>query len=320
MTTCTTIRNNTTTPFGLHGKLHVQGTQLVDEHNKPCQLRGLSTHNLSNFPEYVNEAALTQMTDEWKISVFRLAMYSGDADGFHGYATGDDAHREELENLIRKAVEITAKLGIYLIIDWHCLLDPDPNTYVDSAVHFFQKMCPEFKDYDHIIYEICNEPNTDTTWSDICRYADTVIPVIKAIDDSKIIIVGTPKWSQRVDEAAAAPLSYDNLMYTLHFYADTHKDELRTLMENALHDGLPVFVTEFGICAADGAGDINIQETNQWLSTLNRHNISYLMWNLSNKDETSAIILPSCSKTSGFTADDLTPTGKEFINLMVNTL
>lgn len=320
MTTCATIRNNTTTPFGLHGKLHVQGTQLVDEHNLPCQLRGLSTHNLSNYPEYVNEAALTQMADEWKISVFRLAMYSGDADGFHGYATGDDAHRESLEDLIQAAAEITAKLGIYLIVDWHCLLDPDPNTYIDMSVHFFQKMCSIFKNYDHILYEICNEPNGDTTWEDICRYADTVIPAIKAIDDSKVIIVGTPKWSQRVDAAAAAPLSYDNLLYTLHFYADTHKEELRSIMEQAMKDGLPIIVSEFGICAADGAGAINLEETNQWLGALNRHNISYIMWNLSNKDETSAIISPACRKTSGFTKEDLSPTGREFLNLMVNTL
>ncbi|MDE6714741.1 MAG: glycoside hydrolase family 5 protein [Lachnospiraceae bacterium] len=320
MTTCATIRNNTATPFGLHGKLHVQGTHLVDEHNDPCQLRGLSTHNLSNYPEYVNESALTQMVDEWKISVFRLAMYSGDADGFQGYATGDDAHREELESLLQKAAEITAKLGIYLIIDWHCLLDPDPNTYSDMAVHFFQKMCPVLKDYDHIIYEICNEPNGDTTWKDICRYADTVIPVIKAIDDSKVIVVGTPKWSQRVDEAAAAPLSYDNLLYTLHFYADTHKENLRRVMEKAIEDGLPIFVTEFGICAADGAGVINLEETKLWLQTLNRHGISYIMWNLSNKNETSAIISPTCSKTSGFTEEELSPTGKEFLKLMVNTL
>ncbi len=320
MITCATIRNNAATPFGLHGKLHVQGTQLMDEHNNPCQLRGLSTHNLSNYPEYVNEAAITQMADEWKISVFRLAMYSGDADGFQGYATGDDAHREDLEALILKAAEITAKLGIYLVIDWHCLLDPDPNTYVDMAVHFFRKMCPALKNYDHIIYEICNEPNGDTTWEDICRYAGTVIPAIKAIDDGKVIVVGTPKWSQRVDAAAAAPLSYDNLIYTLHFYADTHKEELRSIMEKAIEDGLPIFVTEFGICAADGAGVINHAETELWLRTLNRLNISYIMWNLSNKDETSAIIAPGCSKTSGFTEGDLTPTGRVFLKLMTNTL
>lgn len=320
MTTCATIRNNMKTPFGLHGRLHVQGTQLMDEHNAPCQLRGLSTHNLSNYPEYVNEAALTQMADEWKISVFRLAMYSGDADGFQGYATGDDTHRKELENLIQKAAEITAKLGIYLIIDWHCLLDTDPNTHVDMAVHFFQKMCAALKEHDHIIYEICNEPNGDTTWKDICRYADTVIPAIKAIDDSKVIIVGTPKWSQRVDEAAAAPLPYDNLVYTLHFYADTHKEELRTIMEHAIADGLPIFVSEFGICAADGAGAINLKETDLWLQTLNRHNISYLMWNLSNKDETSAIITPTCSKTSGFTEEDLSPSGRALLKIMTNSL
>lgn len=320
MANCATERNGNVTPFGLHGRLHVKGTQLVDAHNEPCQLRGLSTHNLSNFPEFVNREAITQMVDEWGISVFRLAMYSGFADDLYGYADGDDAHREELETLILKAVEITADLGIYVMIDWHILLDYDPNMHTDMALHFFRKMCPLLKKYDHIIYEICNEPNEDTTWEQICNYANTVIPAIKEIDDTKIIIVGTPKWSQRVDEAAAAPLPYDNLLYTLHFYADTHKKELRDLMEKAIKDGLPIFVTEFGVCRADGAGDINEEETNIWLALLNRYNISYLMWNLSNKDETSAIIAPTCKKTSGFTEEDLSPAGLLFLRLIKNTL
>lgn len=318
MSNCTTERNGTATPFGLHGKLHVKGTQLTDAHDNPVQLRGLSTHNLSNFPEFVNKEAITQMVDEWKISIFRLAMYSGFADELYGYADGDDAHREELEALIMKAVQITAELGIYVMIDWHILLDCDPNMHTDMALHFFKKMCPLLKEYDHVIYEICNEPNEDTTWAQICNYANTVIPAIKAIDDTKVIIVGTPKWSQRVDEAAAAPLPYDNLLYTLHFYADTHKKELRDLMEKAIKDGLPIFVTEFGVCRADGAGEINEEETNIWIALLNRYKISYLMWNLSNKDETSAIIAPACNKTSGFTEEDLSPAGRLFLQLMQN--
>ena len=318
MTDCTTERNGKKTPFGLHGKLHVEGTRIIDEHQQPCQLRGLSTHNLSNYPEYINEAAITQMADEWNITIFRLAMYSASADGFEGYADGTDEHREELENLIINGVEIAAKLGIYVLVDWHCLLDYDPNMHTDMALHFFKKMCPILKKYDNVIYEICNEPNEDVTWAEICNYANTVIPAIKAIDDNKIIIVGTPKWSQLVDDAADAPLAYDNLMYALHFYADTHKEELRKKMEYALGKGLPIFVTEFGICAADGAGAVNSEETKTWITALNRHEISYIMWNLSNKDETSAILLPECSKISDFAESDLSVAGIMLKELMTN--
>ena len=38
--------------------------------------------------------------------------------------------------------------------------------------------------------------------------------------------------------------------------------------------------------------------------------ISYVCWNLSNKDEKSALLTPACDKTSGFTYEDLSDEGK----------
>lgn len=316
MTLIATERNGKVTPFGLHGKLHVEGTQLMNEHNAPCQLKGISTHNISLYPEYINEACITELTDKFGMSMFRVAMYSALADDVYGYADGDDAHRAELEDMMVMAAEVCAKLGIYMIVDWHILLDYDPNTHTDKAIQFFKNVCPKLKAYDNIIYEICNEPNMDTTWAQITNYANQVIPVVRENDPDKVIIVGTPVWSQRVDEAAKAPLAYPNLVYTLHFYADTHKDELRQLMVDAIKDGLPVFVSEFGICDASGNGPINDEETNKWMDLMNEYKISYALWNLSNKAETSAILAPTCTVNCGFSDDDFSECGKRVAGYM----
>ncbi len=313
---CVLERNGKTTPFGTHGKLHVEGSKLMDEHQNICQLKGISTHNISLYPEYVNEDCFTQLTDKFGMSTLRIAMYSAEADDVKGYADGDDAHRAELEKMVIASAEICAKLGIYMILDWHILLDYDPNMHTDMAIQFFKNVCPKLKDYDHIIYEICNEPNMDTTWAQICNYANQVIPVIREIDPDKVIIVGTPVWSQRVDEAAKAPLSYPNLVYTLHFYADTHKEDLRNLMVNAIKDGLPVFVSEFGICDASGNGPINDEETNKWIDLMNEYDVSYVLWNLSNKAETSAILAPTCTVTSNFSEDNFSECGKRVAGYM----
>lgn len=306
----TTERNGMETPFGVHGKLHVEGAKLMDEHQSICQLKGISTHNISLYPEYVNEPCVAQLTDKFGMSAFRIAMYSAEADDVKGYADGDDAQRSKLEKLVIASAEICAKLGIYLIVDWHILLDYDPNMHTDMAIQFFKNVCPSLKKYDNVIYEICNEPNMDTTWAQISNYANHVIPAIREIDPDKVIIVGTPVWSQRVDEAAKAPLSYPNLVYTLHFYADTHKDDLRNLMVAAIKDGLPVFVSEFGICDASGNGPINDEETNKWIDLMNEYDVSYVLWNLSNKAETSAILAPTCTVTSDFSEDDFSECGK----------
>ena len=42
------------------GTLHVEGTRLVDDNGNPIQLRGLSTHGLAWFPDYINEECFRQ--------------------------------------------------------------------------------------------------------------------------------------------------------------------------------------------------------------------------------------------------------------------
>ena len=316
MQTCTTERNGHLTPFGIHGKLHIEGSSLRNEHGQICQLKGISTHNISLYPEYITEACITELTDKFGLSAFRLAMYSAEADGVKGYADSDDTHRKELEELMLSAVEACAGLGIYVLVDWHILLDYDPNMHTDAALTFFNNICPKLAKYDNVIYEICNEPNMETTWEQITTYANTVIPAIRALDPDKLILVGTPVWSQRVDEAAKAPLSYPNLAYTLHFYADTHRDELRQIMSDAIDGGLPVFVSEFGICDASGNGPINDEQTAVWIDLMNRYHVSYILWNLSNKNETSAILSPTCDKIKGFEEEDFSECGKRVRSYM----
>ena len=98
-------------------------------------------------------------------------------------------------------------------------------------------------------------------------------------------------------------------MYTLHFYAGTHGEYLRQKAQAALDQGLPLFVSEFGISDASGNGALNKSEGSRWMKFLNRNKISYVGWNLSNKGESSALIKSDCSKTSGWKNKELTPWG-----------
>ena len=177
-------------------------------------------------------------------------------------------------------------------------------------------MSKEFADYDNVIYELCNEPNGGTDWATIKSYATSVIKTIRANDKDAVIIVGTPTWSQEVDKAAASPIKDDNVMYALHFYADTHRDFLRERAEAALKKGLPIFVSEFGICDASGNGNLNKDEAKKWMSLLDRYQVSYVAWNLANKNEASSLIASSCSKTSGWSRNDLSESGKWLYDLL----
>lgn len=288
------------------GRLSVDGTKLVDESGNPVQLRGISSHGLSWFPTYINQDAFRQFRQEWNVNVMRLAMYTHENGG---YCT--DGNKEDLKNIIYRGVQYATDNDLYVIIDWHVLQDQDPNTYKEEAKQFFDDMSERYKDNNNVIYEICNEPNGDVSWSDVKSYAEEVIEVIRANDEESVILVGTPNWSQRVDEAAADPITgYDNIMYTLHFYAATHKDDLRNTMVNAINDGLPVFVSEYGICDASGNGALDKDSAQKWVDTMNQYGVSYVCWALANKNESAALIKSSSTKTCQFTEEDLSESGK----------
>lgn len=294
------------------GPLQVVGSSLCDSEGNQVQLRGVSTHGLAWFPDYVNEALFQELHEQWNANVVRLAMYTAE---YGGYCTGGD--KEQLKQLIRDGVEYASNQNMYVIIDWHILSDGDPNTYKEEAKSFFAEMSAEFAERENVLYEICNEPNGGTSWSRVKEYANEIIPVIRENDQDAVILVGTPNWSQYVDQAAADPITgWDNIMYTLHFYAATHKDSLRQTMTAAVDAGLPVFVSEYSICDASGNGGIDEAQAEAWVETMDRYGISYVAWSLSNKNETSALISSSCSRTRGLSGDDLSRTGKWLYNVL----
>ncbi len=292
--------------YAVHGKLHLDGTTLTDEHGEAYQIKGVSTHGIGWFPHYFNQDTFADL-DSWGADAVRLAMYTAEG----GYCEGGDDNKEKLKQLIDTGVQAATNLGMYVIIDWHVLNDHDPWTYADEAEKFFAEMSEKYKDYGNVIYEICNEPNSGPDWSSVKSYAEKIIPVIRENAPDAIIIVGTPTWSQDIDKAAQDPITgYDNIMYALHFYADTHRDYLRDRMKAAIDAGLPVIVSEFGICDALGNGSNNYDEGNKWIEAMDDYNVSYFIWNLSNKAETSALISSGCSKLSGFEDGDLSDSGK----------
>ena len=198
---------------------------------------------------------------------------------------------------------------MYVLIDWHVLEEGDPNRYIEDAKAFFEEVSSKYKDEKHVIYEICNEPNK-VEWTQIKEYAEAIIPIIRNNDPDSLIIVGTPNWSQDVDVAANDPLNYDNLLYTLHFYSASHKQELRDKAHNAIEKGLPLFVTEFGITANTGNVPIDIEEADVWIDFLEENGISYVMWEFSKTAEASAAIRSDCLKDRGFERDDFSTAGQ----------
>lgn len=315
--------NAASSPLDAHGKLSVNGTHIVDSRGKNFQLRGISTHGIQWEGDpysdvggtYISEASFRTLRDDWGANAVRLAMY---VEKYHGYCTGGD--KEMLRNKIELGVNTARNLGMYAIIDWH-VLNFNPNNRVNDAIEFFRIVSEKYKDYDNVLYEICNEPN-NCSWDDIKNYANQVIPVIRQNDPDAIIIVGTPTWSQlgaagHTNEVADNPLTgYSNIVYTLHFYCaePAHIQYLHAKLDYAVSKGLPVFVSEFGLSEAGGNGSINTSQADEWLSQMDRYGVSYFCWSLSHKNESASLLQSWCNTTSGWSESELSEAGRYIRN------
>lgn len=304
------IGSSVVTEFSMQ-KLHVEGTKLVNEQGQHVQLRGVSTHGLAWYPEYVNQEAFNTLKNDWHANCVRLAMYTAE---YGGYCTGGD--KAQLKQIVDNGVNYATKSGMYVIIDWHILSENNPNTYKSESIAFFDEMSKKYCNYNNVIYEICNEPINSPWSTQIKPYADEVISTIRKNDKDAVIIVGTNTWSQDVDDVIGNKIDDPNVMYALHFYAGTHKDNIRNKLTKALNNGVPVFVSECSICDASGNGGIDYTSANEWVDLLNSNGVSFIAWSLSNKNETSALISPNCSKLSGWSDDELSETGKWFKNVI----
>ena len=115
------------------GALHVEGSRLVDAAGEPVQLRGVSTHGLAWYPEYVNQEFFDELKRDWGANVVRLALYSAEEGG---YAT--DALRSKLNELVLRGVEYATAADMYVVVDWHTLTDANPLTNQWAAAEFFR--------------------------------------------------------------------------------------------------------------------------------------------------------------------------------------
>ncbi|MCM3162401.1 carbohydrate-binding domain-containing protein [Metabacillus litoralis] len=290
---------------------------LVDKNGQPIQLRGMSTHGLQWFPGILNENAFSALSNDWGSNLIRLAMYVGEG----GYATDPKLMKQRVID----GIELAKANDMYVIVDWHVHAPGDPNADVyKGAMNFFKEISSLYPNDPHIIYELANEPSSNSNdgpgltndaegWAKVKSYAEPIIKMLRDSGNQNIVIVGSPNWSQRADLAADNPIDDANTMYTVHFYTGSHpaasdSSNRENVMSNAryaLEKGQAVFATEWGTSEANGNNGPYLEEANQWINFLNENNISWANWSLTNKNETSAAFTPfQLGKTE---ATDLDP-------------
>ena len=175
-------------------------------------------------------------------------------------------------------------------MDWHTLNDGNPQTYQAEAIEFFNEISEKYKENPFLIYEICNEPNNCTWVDNVKPYAEEVIKTIRNNSPKAMIWVGVPGWGKNIGEAKASPIEAENIAYTFHFYAGSMADDYRRNVDKCLEEKFPIVVSECGITDLTGNGEIYKEEFAKWIDYLNSHEISWIFWQFSNKEEGSSVL------------------------------
>lgn len=284
------------TPVDVNGQLEVCGTKLCNEHGNPVQLRGMSTHGTQWYPQCLTDGSLDALAEDWRADVLRVSTYVQEG----GYET-DPAHFTGLAN---RLIQQASERGMYVIVDWHMLDPGDPMANLDHARKFFTDIANRNKGRNNILYEIANEPS-GVSWPRIKSYAEQIIPVIRSVDADAPVLVGTRAWSslgvsEGADESEVVnnPVDASSIMYTFHFYADSHRDEYLAALSRAA-DRIPMFVTEFGTqnYAGEGANDFAMSQ--RYLDLMADKKIGWVNWNFSDDHRSGAVFDTGTCDDSG---------------------
>ena len=282
----------------LHGKLKVKGTALVDSKGNDVVLHGMSFGWHNWWARFYNTGAVHELATKWDCTVIRAAM---GVEPDSGYLKNP----ERSLTLMKNVIEACIKEDVYVIIDWH-----DHNIHQKEAVEFFSMMSKQYGKYSHVLYEIYNEPDRET-WPEVKAYSVAVIKAIRENDPDNIILVGSPHWSQDVHVAAADPIQgFDNLMYTMHFYAGTHKKWLRDRTDEAIKKGLPVFISECAGMEATGDGPLDNKEWEAFVRWMDEKKLSWIGWSVSDKKETCSVLEKTAASNGNWTEADIKEWGR----------
>jgi hypothetical protein len=263
-----------------------------------AQIRGVSfgwTCTTWESSRFYNANAVERMAKDWKAEVVRAAYGITPAPADSStcfpnriYSEADAmANRNRIETIVDAAIE----QDVFAIIDWH---SHNAHNETQQAKDFFAYMAEKYGKYDNVIFELYNEPlNVD--WEGIKAYAEDVIPIIRKHSDN-LILIGTPFYSQKVQDAIGKKIKDPNLGYVLHFYAASHNAEVwRSNMINAINDTMPLFITEYGTTHADGGqsnsnhyNTHNAARSDAWHVFMDSRKISSVAWNINDKYEGSA--------------------------------
>lgn len=307
----TGITATESSPVLLNGALSVSGSNIVGSDGSPVRLNGIACGWNTEWLQYCNSKTYAFLRDDWGLKAIRIGFTIDQEEGY----CMKNGRPDEIYYFVCEQIDACIEAGMYAVVDWHMF--GNPLKRVNEANEFFDKISKKYANVPNVIYEICNEPCDDPatakkedSWSNIKKYANTIIPTIRNNSPEAIVICGSPSYSNDLASVMKDPLKYDNLVYTDHIY-EWHHDTQLPLEKKAVNNGFALLITETNPSYDDGGkiGKKDDSNFTEWEEFWSQNNIGTFAHYLSN-DSGFTMLTTDTSARYGWTEDNYTEVGK----------
>ena len=233
--------------------LDVVGTKIVNAKGYAVQLKGFATMD----PTLVTHDQIVHFKNDWNITILRVPLLVGSGRCWVvGNITVNASYLAAADSVLKWCRDNK----IYVLFDgWH--EGGTGNTTGDwsSTVAAWRILADRYKNQDHILWEIFNEPH-NVSWTTWVPMAEQLIDTIRSRNPVvKAIVAGTVNWCQ---QATIQTLKFnrDKVVYSWHPYSNVYGSNSASAWEqnfgSIMTSGIaPVMATEWGFTsAADSAG------------------------------------------------------------------
>jgi endoglucanase len=244
--------------------IRVDGNQFVDENGEPFVFRGLALSDPYHLLEQgVWGRAYFEKAKEWNANVVRIPVHP---------AWMRELGIERYLELLDEAVGWCESLGLYVIIDWHLIGNPDNwiphrdiyRTTREETFYFWYRIANRFSGHPTVaVYELYNEPTNfggrmgRLEWETHRNLMEELIDMIFAIDPTAIPAVAGFNWGYDLSHVRFEPVRYEGVAYVTHPYPQKRE---QPWMEQWYQDWgfaaqkYPILATEFGFMSEDEEG------------------------------------------------------------------
>jgi endoglucanase len=198
--------------------------------------------------------------------------------------------------LLDQAVDWCTELGLYVIIDWHCIgnlhmelfQNPEYITTKQETYEFWRIIAIHYRGYNTVaFYELFNEPTLyngqlgSMSWSEWKKIVENMIRLIRSFDTERIPLVAGLDWAYDLTPLHIEPIEAEGIGYVTHPYPNKREKPYVPKWEEDFGFAAgryPMVATEFGFVLGKQGMAENGEYGKEIIQYLESKGISWVCW------------------------------------------